>query len=85
MAEPRAIPPRLLSEDQAAEYLGIPKAEIVRQGIGRVPFGRYVRYDRRALDAHLDALSGLASQSANDDTPDAAFDRFLRDEPARSA
>lgn len=77
--------PRLLTDDEAAEYLGVPKAEIVRQGIGRVPFGRYVRYDRRALDAYLDQLAGLIPQSANDDSPDAAFDRSIRNEPARPA
>lgn len=77
---------RLLTEDQAAEYLGLPVAEVVRQGIGRIPMGRYVRYDRRALDAHLDHLSGLAPLSANDDdSPDAAFDRSVRHDPHRTA
>lgn len=77
---------RLLTEEQAAEYLCLPVAEVVRQGIGRVPMGRYTRYDRRALDAYLDQLSGLAPQFANDDdSPDAAFDRSVRDDPARSA
>lgn len=79
------VAPRLLTDDEAAEYLGVPKAEVVRQGIGRVPFGRYVRYDRRALDAYLDQLAGLAPHSANDDDPDAAFDRSLRHDPDRTA
>lgn len=80
------INPRLLTEEQAAHYLGdVPIAEVVRQGIGRVRFGRSVRYDRRALDAYLDALSGIAAQSANDDNPDAAFDRSVQHDPHRAA
>lgn len=80
-----SIAPRLLTDDQAAEYLSIPVAELVRQGIGRVPFGKYVRYDRRALDAHLDNLSGLAPVSSNDDSPDAAFDRSVQHDTPRAA
>lgn len=71
--------PRLLTEDEAAEYLHVPAAAVVRAGIGRVRFGRYVRYDRHALDAYLDGLAGLNPHVANDDdSPDAAFDRFVQ-------
>ncbi len=77
--------PRLLTDAEAAAYLSIPVAEFIRQGIGRVPLGKYVRYDRRALDDHLDRLSGLTSVSANDDSADAAFDRSVQHDPHRAA
>jgi hypothetical protein len=81
---PAAIPPRLLTEEQAAEYLGaIPVAEVRRAGIGRVPVGKYVRYDIRALDAWLDSMSGIAPKSpppaanqAEEDPAEAALARF---------
>lgn len=74
--------PRLLTEKAAAEYLSIPVTDFKRLCVGRVPLGTRVRYDRVALDAHLDRISGLAPQSrqstkVDDDDPDAAFDRFL--------
>lgn len=64
MTSARVIPPRLLTKDQAADYLGeIPVTEVVRQGIGRVPIGQHIRYDIRAIDAWLDELSGLSAKS----------------------
>lgn len=83
MTAARAVSPRLLTEDQVADYLGdIPVREVVRQGVGRVPIGRYVRYDIRAIDAWLDSLSGLipnspeAAPPADLDDPEAALVRF---------
>lgn len=84
MTLPAGLNPRLLTEEQAADYLGeIPVGEIKRQGIGRVPLGRYVRYDIRAIDAWLDSLSDLIPNSAkpaagqvDEDTPEAALARF---------
>lgn len=84
MTPTRAIPPRLLTEDQAADYLGaIPVTEVVRQGIGRIYIGRHPRYDIRAIDAWLDGLSGLsaispiAANTADDlDDAEAALARF---------
>lgn len=84
MTLPAGLPPRLLTKEQAAEYLGeIPVEEFVRQGVGRVPVGRYVRYDRFAIDAWLDRVSGLipnsatpAAAKAEEDTPEAALARF---------
>lgn len=74
--------PRLMTADEAASYLRLPKKAFERLCIGRVPLGTAIRYDRWALDAHLDALSGLASPSpapaANDD-PEAAFERSAPD------
>lgn len=82
LARQAAPAPRLMTAEQAAHYLGdIPVAEVERSQVGRVPIGRYVRYDRAALDAHLDALAGLGAklaQSAPSGAPDdaeAALDR----------
>lgn len=74
--------PRLLTEKQAAAYLSLPVTEVRKLTFGRLRMGVRVRYDRRALDANLDAMSGLAPLSAgapHDGSPDsaeAAFDRF---------
>lgn len=76
------IEPRLLTETQAAEYLSLPLTEVRKLTFGRLKVGLKVRYDRRALDATLDALSGLAAQSkvpavsGSEDDAEAAFDRF---------
>ncbi len=71
-----------MTADEAASYLRLPKKTFERLCIARVLMGTAIRYDRRALDAHLDALSGLASPSpasaANDD-PEAAFERSAPD------
>lgn len=78
------IEPRLLTETQAAEYLSLPLTEVRKLTFGRLQLGLKVRYDRRALDAKLDALSGLAAQSpapaasGPEDDPEAAFDRFTQ-------
>lgn len=84
MTLPAGLNPRLLTEEQVADYLGdIPLSEVKRQGVGRVPIGRCVRYDLRAIDAWLDSLSGLipnsatpAAVKAEDDSPEAALARF---------
>lgn len=84
--------PRLLTEKDAAAYMAIPVTDFRRLGVGRVPLGTRVRYDRLALDAHVDRVSGLAPNSTiptqtDDNSPDAAFDRFLgrkSDAPGRS-
>lgn len=76
------IAPRLLTADEAASYLRLPKKAFERLCIARVIMGTTIRYDRVALDAHLDALSGLTAPSptpaANDD-PEAAFARSCPD------
>ncbi len=83
--------PRLLTADQAAIYLSLPKATVVREGIGRIRLSAFTRYDIRAIDAWLDGLSGLsktnmtqpAPSAANDDA-EAAFDRFVEHSPNAS-
>ena len=82
LAREKIPAPRLMTAEQAAHYLGdIPVKEVERSALGRVPMGRYVRYDRAALDAHLDALAGLGAKSdpvahnAPVDDAEAALDR----------
>ncbi|MBW8815558.1 MAG: hypothetical protein JF588_19225 [Caulobacterales bacterium] len=88
-AQPKA-PPRLMLAQDAADYLNIPLAEVERLAIGRIRLGRSVRYDRVAIDHHIDELAGLTSTSpalsADNDDPEAAFDRSrpdLRHAPRR--
>ena len=75
------LEPRLLKTKQAAEYLNIPEAEVKRLTFGRVQLGSKLLYDRHALDAELDRLSGLESHDnrSNDNEAEAAFDRFTKD------
>lgn len=75
---------RLLTAEEAAEYCGkIPVAEFKQLGWGRTPLVRSVRYDRYAIDAKLDALSGLrpnpspTSDRDGADDAEAALDRFI--------
>lgn len=71
--------PRLLTAQEAADYFRLSVKAFERLKVGRVPFGAAIRYDRRALDAHLDEIAGLApplpAHSADND-PEAALDRF---------
>lgn len=68
--EPPPIAPRLLSAEQAAAYLGyattallanipVQPIQMTMTGPGSQP-----KYDRRALDAWLDRLSGLSVPAA---------------------
>lgn len=89
MASPASRPvlqPRLLTQEEAAQYLGnITVRSLKRLRLGVVLLGSTVRYDRLALDAHLDKLAGLAPATPppsdtkpganDDDTPEAAFER----------
>lgn len=77
-------PARLMTLEEAAEYCGrLPLAEFKRLGWGRVPALRSERYDVVAIDAMLDALSGLSAKSTTPahpevaDDPEAALDRFI--------
>lgn len=79
-----SLPPRLLTEEQAADYLGgLPLTAVRRLNFGRVLIEGRVRFDRAALDAHLDRLSGLAcdppppAAAGDPDDADAALARFL--------
>lgn len=71
------LTPRLLTAKQASEYLNLPNTFFVSLGIGAVKVGRYTRYDRKAIDAFIDAESGmpmLGGHEANE--ADAALERF---------
>jgi hypothetical protein len=80
---------RLMLVKEAADYLHIPVAELERLGIGRVFLGTKVRYDRAAIDRHIDVLAGLASPSPSleaDNNAEVAFERsrpHLRHAPRR--
>lgn len=62
--------PRLLSEDQAAAYLGISKTGFrQRWQKAELPqphrIGQRLLWDRRLLDRYVDALSGLGETSGS--------------------
>lgn len=74
--------PRLLTEDEAAAYLSLPAATVRKLTFGHVRLGARHRYDRKALDAHLDRLAGLDSpQELNVNKADAELARFIADHP----
>ena len=58
MPTPNAITPRLLSERDAAAYLGISywtlRDLVFRRELSRVQIGRRVLVDQRELDAYVD-------------------------------
>lgn len=83
MSAARAIQPRLLTAEQAAQYLGgVPVAEVERQAVGRVRWGRSWRYDRFAIDRKLDELAGLKpatppeAETVAENDAEAALARF---------
>ena len=71
------LAPRLLTAAEAAAYFHLPVTQFERLRIGRACFGTKVLYDKQALDAHLDALSGLTALAPhNDNDAESALDRF---------
>jgi hypothetical protein len=70
------LEPRLLSAAQAAFYLAIPLHTFQKLQLPYCVIAGLERYDRRRLDQLVDELSGFA-----EDTPEAAFDRFLAAQP----
>ncbi|HBI19251.1 MAG TPA: DNA-binding protein [Brevundimonas sp.] len=74
--------PRLLTEQEAADYLRLPAATLRKLSFGHVRLGARRRYDRKALDAHLDRLAGLdSSGEPKVNEADAELDRFIADHP----
>ncbi|MGR6534244.1 helix-turn-helix domain-containing protein [Brevundimonas sp. RM1] len=74
--------PRLLTEQEAADYLRVPAATLRRLSLGRVVLGTRHRYDRKALDHHLDQLSGLEIASPHPlEQADIELARFISDHP----
>lgn len=63
-----AFVPRLLSEDQAAHYLGVGKTQFRKRWQERtypqpVKEGRRLLWDIKMLDRYVDALSGIGANS----------------------
>ena len=74
--------PRLLTEAQAAQYLGLPVATVRKLPFGHVRLGTRHRYDRKALDSHLDRMAGLDSSSEpNVNKANAELAQFIADHP----
>lgn len=74
--------PRLLTEDEAAAYLALPTATVRKLSFGHVRLGTRHRYDRKALDAHLDRLAGLdSSAEPNMNKANAELAQFIADHP----
>lgn len=80
-----SVPPRLLTDAEAAAYLSIPTTSLRRLNVGRVVLDGRVRWDRLAIDAWLDQVGGLTSPGPAradavrlDENPDAALERFIR-------
>lgn len=79
MSRPAQIDTRLLTASEAAAYFRLSVKAFERLNVGRVSFGTRVLYDRKALDAHLDRISGVAQPGLaphDNDDAEAALDRF---------
>jgi hypothetical protein len=63
---PINIPKRGLSEQEAAEYCGVPPTTLARHGPSPTKITKRRKiYDRRVLDRWLDELAGLPSPEFN--------------------
>ncbi|GJE51807.1 hypothetical protein GOFOIKOB_4871 [Methylobacterium tardum] len=72
LAAHTALPPRLLSKIQAAQYLGLTPRGFDRwRKDGRIPnpLPGTARWDRNAIDSAIDALSQLGSLRASTPIP----------------
>jgi predicted DNA-binding transcriptional regulator AlpA len=77
------IAPRLLTREQAAAYCGVGTttfAAWIRRGIVPGPVPRTHRWDRKAIDAALDALSQIDGKLESK-----AFDQWKAKHHARHA
>ncbi len=63
--------PRLLSKIEAARYLGYTTydslEQLIKKGIIPGPIRGTARFDRRAIDAALDRVSGLTDQAQSEE------------------
>ncbi|HVI34476.1 hypothetical protein [Phenylobacterium sp.] len=73
----RSITPRLLTASEAAAYFRLPVTRFRRLRLGEVSLGAKVLYDRHALDAYLDHISGLGRSGQPISEADAALARFV--------
>jgi hypothetical protein len=70
--------PRLMTRSEAAEYCSVTDSAFsnwVRLGIMPTPISHTKRWDRRAIDARLDQMSGL---SAAEEVSEDPVERWLR-------
>lgn len=64
----RELAPRLLDAEEAAAYLGrVSTKTLAHVPVAPVRLGDRCLYDRRAIDAWLDRLSGLEEAQLHDD------------------
>ena len=80
-SERPAIEPRLLSKTGAAAYCGLTPGGYdawVKAGRLPGPISGTHRYDKKAIDAALDRLSGLTA-AAEEDRPGGAYDKWKRE------
>lgn len=81
---PRApVQPRLMTKTEAAAYCGFTASrfgQLVRAGTFPASISGTTRWDRHAIDAALDRLSGLKS-----DEGQSALDRWLAEDGSRAA
>ena len=77
---------RLMTLEDAAAYLAIPKAAVKRLPVHPVNVGGRLRWDRNALDAWLDQEAGLSgpTTATTGTTPDDLLDQWLTDEAAHA-
>jgi len=77
---------RLLTLDEAAAYLAIPKSRVKGIPVPPVNVGGRLRWDRVALDDWLDKEAGLGVQPtpATGSTPDALLAQWLTDQTAHA-
>lgn len=77
MTSPPTIEPRLLTQKQAAAYCGVSAptfAKWVLNGAMPPALSGMKRWDRKAIDAHLDKVSGLDVRQEQED-PFLAWER----------
>lgn len=79
-----SLEPRGLVREQAAEYCGLTPRGLdswIKRGVVPGPIAGTHRWDRKALDAALDRLSGLASPlplTPEDESPEDALAAWKR-------
>ena len=77
---------RLLTLDEVAAYLAIPKAAVKRVPVAPVNVGGRLRWDRKAVDRYLDEEAGLTAPlpPSTGTSPDDVLDQWLTDQAAHA-
>lgn len=79
----REVEPRLMTRTDAAAYCAVTPSrfyQLVKAGTLPAAVKGTTRYDRKAIDAALDKLGGLAESSEL-----SAFDKWLAEDGSRAA